>query len=56
MGSWASRDQQEQRAKEEAISNLQSAYVRLAPSSLEGVGVFAMRDIAEGVEVMRWDW
>ncbi|CBJ26466.1 conserved unknown protein [Ectocarpus siliculosus] len=56
MGSRASRDRQEQRAKEEAISNLQSAYVRLAPSSLEGVGVFAMRDIAEGVEVMRWDW
>ena len=36
--------------------NLQSAYVMLAPSPLEGVGVFAMRDIPEGVRVMQWDW
>lgn len=46
----------ERRLKEEAISNLNSAYVMLAPSSLEGVGVFAMRDVAAGVEVLRWDW
>ncbi|CAN0011198.1 unnamed protein product [Scytosiphon promiscuus] len=55
MGSFLSRSEEE-RAKEHAVSKLQSAYVMLAPSSLEGVGVFAMRDIAEGVEVMRWDW
>lgn len=55
MGSFLSRSEEEQ-ATELAISNLQSAYVMLGPSSLEGVGVFAMRDIAEGVEVMRWDW
>lgn len=55
MGSFLSRGEEE-KAKEHAISKLQSAYVMLAPSSLEGVGVFAMRDIPEGVEVMRWDW
>lgn len=52
----ARRLKEEKRQKKEAISNLNSAYVMLAPSSLEGVGVFAMRDIAAGVEVMRWDW
>lgn len=49
-------EEHERRRKEEAIRNLQSAYVMLAPSSREGVGVFAVRDVAEGVEVMRWDW
>lgn len=43
-------------AKEAAIENLQHAYVKLAPSSLEGVGVFALRDIDANAEVMRWDW
>eukprot|EP00752_Nemacystus_decipiens_P003843 g3535.t1 len=50
------RSEQERQMREEAISNLNCAYVMLAPSALEGVGVFAMRDIAAGVEVMRWDW
>lgn len=50
------QEEEESRRREEAMRNLQSAYVMLAPSSLEGVGVFAMRDVAEGVEVMRWDW
>lgn len=52
----AEEEEEERRRREEAIRNLQSAYVMLAPSSLEGVGVFAVRDVAEGVEVMRWDW
>eukprot|EP00904_Undaria_pinnatifida_P002981 jgi/Undpi1/12684/HiC_scaffold_6.g02352.m1 len=55
MGMFSSKGS-ENRAKEEAISNLQRAYVKLSPSSLEGVGVFAVRDIHEGVEVLRWDW
>ena len=55
MGMFSSKGP-ENRAKEEAISNLQRAYVKLSPSSLEGVGVFAVRDIHEGVEVLRWDW
>lgn len=45
-----------EKAKVEAIANLQRSYVKLAPSRLEGVGVFALRDIGAGVEVMRWDW
>lgn len=49
-------EEEKDRQKEEAVANLNSAYVMLAPSSLEGVGVFAMRDIEAGVEVMRWDW
>lgn len=55
MGAFSSKAS-EDRAKEIALSNLQRAYVKLAPSSLEGVGVFAVRDIPEGVEVLRWDW
>ncbi|CAM9720745.1 unnamed protein product [Laminaria digitata] len=55
MGALSSKAS-EGRAKEEALANLQRAYVKLAPSSLEGVGVFAVRDIPEGVEVLRWDW
>ncbi|CAM9415494.1 unnamed protein product, partial [Choristocarpus tenellus] len=46
----------EQRWKEEAIHNLCNSYVKLAPSKVEGVGVFALRDIPEGAVVMRWDW
>lgn len=53
MGAWPSSHE---KAKTEAISNLQQAYVKLGPSALEGVGVFAIRDIAEGVGVLRWDW
>lgn len=45
-----------EKAKVQAIENLQRSYVKLAPSSLEGVGVFALRDIEACVEVMRWDW
>ena len=44
------------RMKEKAIANLQRAWVKLAPSNVEGVGVFALRDIPEGIEVLRWDW
>lgn len=55
MGSAVSSRSQDE-VKEEAIENLQHAYVKLAPSSLEGIGVFALREIPQGVEVMRWDW
>lgn len=47
---------EEEKVKEKAISSLQRAYVMLAPSKLEGVGVFAVRDVGESVEVLRWDW
>lgn len=52
----ATTSSQENKAKQQAIENLQHAYVKLAPSTLQGVGVFALRDIEEGVVVMRWDW
>lgn len=47
---------EESMLREMAIQSLQRTYVKLAPSNLEGVGVFALRDIEAEVVVMRWDW
>ena len=35
--------------KQEVLSQLKNTYCRLKPSKIEGVGVFAIRDIPEGV-------
>jgi len=39
-----------------AINNLNAAYVKVAPSPVHGVGVFAMRDIPKDTLVMRFDY
>lgn len=37
-------------ARQRALRNLQSTYCRLAPSRISGVGVFAIRDIPDGID------
>ncbi len=37
--------------KEHILLNLQHTYCRIQPSSIHGVGVFAMRDIAQGTSL-----
>ena len=35
--------------KQEVLNKLKNTYCRLKPSKIEGVGVFAIRDISKGI-------
>jgi SET domain-containing protein len=39
-----------------ALKNLRQAYVKVAPSPIHGVGLFAIRDIPKGTDIMHFDY